>query len=320
MAARDDPLGQLAPAQRVNQEEVAELVGLSVAPVREALRVLEQEGQVTYRPRRGYFVTELRAEDLEEIYELRQRARGAGRPAGAPDARRGRLERIALGRQGLLDAAAADDVIAELEANRRFHFAHPRLPRPAPHDAPDPPAVGLDRGLPGDVLQLAGRAPPLDRGPRPDHRPRCAMGMRTGWSPSWMTIGSGRLRCCAGFWGRGRAESSTARCHITDDLKADSDPADRHKPMSRLLIAMRYVLPAAVVFAGVIVMAFGSEADLEGGAGIISAGLAIYAMSWLYRASVDGDRIRDEEEAARDYLDLHGHWPDEPPREEPPHR
>ncbi len=77
------------------------------------------------------------------------------------------------------------------------------------------------------------------------------------------------------------------------------------------LIAVRYLLPSAVVLAGLIVMALGSESDLEGGAGIVSAGLAIYAMNWLYRASVDGDRVRDEEEAARSYLDAHGHWPDE---------
>src|SRR5271168_2742235 len=77
------------------------------------------------------------------------------------------------------------------------------------------------------------------------------------------------------------------------------------------MIGVRFVLPAAVVLGGLIVMAFGSEIDLEGGAGIVSAGLAIYAMNWLYRASVDGDRVRDEEEAARDYFDTHGHWPDE---------
>ena len=75
--------------------------------------------------------------------------------------------------------------------------------------------------------------------------------------------------------------------------------------------AVRYVLPALVVLAGVIVMGFGRDVDLEGGAGIISAGLAIYAMNWLYRTAVDGDRERDAEEAARRYLDEHGHWPDE---------
>jgi len=81
------------------------------------------------------------------------------------------------------------------------------------------------------------------------------------------------------------------------------------------MIVLRYLLPAAVLLAGLIVMALGSEADLEGGAGIVSAGLAIYAMNWLYRASVEGDRMRDDEEAARTYLDAHGHWPDEPPRD-----
>ena len=72
------------------------------------------------------------------------------------------------------------------------------------------------------------------------------------------------------------------------------------------------MLPALVVLAGLIVMMFGSEADLEGGASIISAGLAIFAMSWLYRASVDGDRERGAEERARVYFDEHGRWPDSP--------
>jgi hypothetical protein len=89
-----------------------------------------------------------------------------------------------------------------------------------------------------------------------------------------------------------------------------------------LTVGLRYVLPGLVVLGGLVVMAFGSEADVEGGAGIVSAGLAIFAMSWLYRASVDGDRTRDEEEAARDYFGEHGRWPDQAPGSEirPPAR
>ncbi len=115
--------GELRPGQRVSQDHVAASVGLSVAPVREALRVLEQEGQVSYRPRRGYFVTELRAADLQEIYALRQlleeRAARHALPALDDDA----LQRIARAARECENAAANDDVIAELEANRRFHFA-----------------------------------------------------------------------------------------------------------------------------------------------------------------------------------------------------
>jgi hypothetical protein len=47
----------------------------------------------------------------------------------------------------------------------------------------------------------------------------------------------------------------------------------------------------------------------------VSAGLAIYATNWLYRASVAGDRERDAEKAARTFFDKHGHWPDETPPE-----
>jgi DNA-binding GntR family transcriptional regulator len=115
--------GQLRPGARVNQEDVAAQVGLSVAPVREALRVLEQEGQVTYLPRRGYFVTELRMADLEEIYALRRVLEGGAArealPAIGPEA----LARIEAAAADCGAAAAAGDVAGELAANRRFHFA-----------------------------------------------------------------------------------------------------------------------------------------------------------------------------------------------------
>jgi DNA-binding GntR family transcriptional regulator len=113
----------LRPGERVRQEEVAERLGVSIAPVREALRVLEQEGQVTYLPRRGYFVTELRIDDLEEIYELRRllEGRAARRALQAID--EDGLQRIELAAKECVNAAEAADVAAELEANRRFHLA-----------------------------------------------------------------------------------------------------------------------------------------------------------------------------------------------------
>ncbi len=76
-----------------------------------------------------------------------------------------------------------------------------------------------------------------------------------------------------------------------------------------LLRSVRYLLPAAVVLAGVVVMAMGSEADLEGGAGIAGAGLAIYAVNWLFRIGAAGEREREAEDAAREYFRRHGRWP-----------
>lgn len=115
--------GQLRPGQRVAQEEVAEALGVSVAPVREALRVLEQEGQVSYFPRRGYFVTELRIADLEEIYDLRRLLEERAVRHALPLVDEQRLQRMELAALDCEQAAGRSDVAAELQANRRFHMA-----------------------------------------------------------------------------------------------------------------------------------------------------------------------------------------------------
>ena len=115
--------GRLRPGGRVPQEAIAAELGVSIAPVREALRTLEQEGQVTYLPRRGYFVTTLDVRDLEEIYELRSvlETRAARRALATIDEHS--LERVILAARDCADAVDAADVAAELTANRRFHFA-----------------------------------------------------------------------------------------------------------------------------------------------------------------------------------------------------
>jgi DNA-binding GntR family transcriptional regulator len=63
--------GTLAPGTRLRQEKLAQMFGTSRIPVREALRALEYEGLVTSLPYRGFTVTILDADDIEEVYDLR---------------------------------------------------------------------------------------------------------------------------------------------------------------------------------------------------------------------------------------------------------
>jgi DNA-binding GntR family transcriptional regulator len=114
--------GELAPGDKIRQEEIAANLGISLSPVREALAVLEQEGQVTYLPRRGYFVTELDMEDLREIYELRALLEERAARRALPLLDEGALERVAIAARDCVEAVDGGDVAAELEANRRFHF------------------------------------------------------------------------------------------------------------------------------------------------------------------------------------------------------
>lgn len=107
------------------------------------------------------------------------------------------------------------------------------------------------------------------------------------------------------------AEERAARMPAASDLAGAPARPLRGPARARrwLLLGIRYVLPVVVTVCGVVIMAFGSETDLEGGASIVSAGLAIYFLNWLYRIGVTGDRERDTEEAARDYFSRHGRWP-----------
>jgi DNA-binding GntR family transcriptional regulator len=123
--------GVLKPGERIPQEEIAERIGVSLIPVREALRVLEGEGQVTYRPRRGYAVTVLRIEDLTEIYELRRVLEGQAVRRALPDVDDAAIARMTHSANECSEAAAAGHISRELEANRRLHFAlfeHPSQP------------------------------------------------------------------------------------------------------------------------------------------------------------------------------------------------
>ncbi|MGQ9859994.1 MAG: GntR family transcriptional regulator [Thermodesulfobacteriota bacterium] len=63
--------GKLAPGQQIKEEELAAKLGISRPPLREALKALEMEGLVVRRPRKGVFVSEIREQDIWEIYTLK---------------------------------------------------------------------------------------------------------------------------------------------------------------------------------------------------------------------------------------------------------
>lgn len=57
--------------QRLLEKDISEVLAVSRAPVREALRILERERLIEFRPRRGAIVTEPNAQDLRDIYVVR---------------------------------------------------------------------------------------------------------------------------------------------------------------------------------------------------------------------------------------------------------
>ena len=78
------------------------------------------------------------------------------------------------------------------------------------------------------------------------------------------------------------------------------------------MIWIRYVLPAALVLAGFVVLAVADgSTKWDGFAMCVGAGLAVLLLNVLVRFGAQGDEERQREDEAREYLAKHGRWPDE---------
>jgi len=114
--------GELAPGEQVVQDALAERFGVSRVPLREALKILEGEGQVTYRPHRGYFVATLDLDDLREVYRIRDLLESEAITVAVARITPAELDAAAAALDDMERAARHDNLVAMTEANRRFHF------------------------------------------------------------------------------------------------------------------------------------------------------------------------------------------------------
>jgi protein-S-isoprenylcysteine O-methyltransferase Ste14 len=82
-----------------------------------------------------------------------------------------------------------------------------------------------------------------------------------------------------------------------------------------LLVTIRWLLPLAVAIAGLVAIVLGharaSSPSAAAGVGLIIVALIVALLNWLFRMSVESNREREREEAAREYFTEHGRWPDE---------
>ncbi|MCX2749001.1 GntR family transcriptional regulator [Arthrobacter sp. MI7-26] len=111
--------GELAPGQRIRQEEIAEQFGASRLPVREALRILESEGLVTLKANSGAWVSKLNLEECVEIYKIRECIEPLLLAESIPNLTDETVSRL----ETLMHSIEADDDIEKfLRLDREFHL------------------------------------------------------------------------------------------------------------------------------------------------------------------------------------------------------
>jgi DNA-binding GntR family transcriptional regulator len=115
-------LGQVLPGEQIRQEEMASELGVSRVPLREALRVLAQEGLLQHQRNRGYFVAKRGLHQLAQIHlMLHQLETALMRTIEWPDEALLR-ELVALNEE-MREVVERPDWTPLLALNRRFHFA-----------------------------------------------------------------------------------------------------------------------------------------------------------------------------------------------------
>ena len=63
---------EVMPGQKLHHQHLSERLGVSRTPVREALTRLVQEGYASFLPNRGFTCKEIRMQEAEELYDLRE--------------------------------------------------------------------------------------------------------------------------------------------------------------------------------------------------------------------------------------------------------
>lgn len=142
--------GRFEPGERLVEERLAEELGVSRNPIREAIRTLTSEGLVEVSPRRGALVVSLSREEGEELLEVRAALEGANARLAARRGDKQILERL---REILTQGSAAvegNDLSELAGLNDAFHAELAR--------------AGHNRMLADLIRSLRDRSAPLFRG------------------------------------------------------------------------------------------------------------------------------------------------------------
>lgn len=115
--------GKIGPGQRLVEEQLTRRLGISRAPLREALRLLAQQGLVAHIPRRGVRVATLTERDVRELYAIRNVLEAHAVANALPIQRDADLVGLRVALEQMSQASDSGDRLALAEAHRAFHVA-----------------------------------------------------------------------------------------------------------------------------------------------------------------------------------------------------
>src|SRR5271170_396897 len=114
--------GTLRPEQRIHQDTLAQQLGMSLVPVREALRKLEAEGFVRIMPHRGVYVSPISRAEMEDVFAVRLAIESMATKQGVLRITDKQVEKLADLISRMEAALHSRDHLQLLQLNQEFHF------------------------------------------------------------------------------------------------------------------------------------------------------------------------------------------------------
>lgn len=113
--------GELKPGERLMEIQLAQRLGVSRTPVREAIRKLELEGLVLMIPRKGAEVAEITIQDLEDVLEVRAALEELAVKDACDHITPEQLEELREANEEFEKVLQGNDLIAYVHADMHFH-------------------------------------------------------------------------------------------------------------------------------------------------------------------------------------------------------
>jgi DNA-binding GntR family transcriptional regulator len=113
--------GVLVPGQRIIEEALCNTYGVSRSPVREALRILENQGFAVREPRRGISVAAITPQEAEQIYRIRASLEGLATALAVHNRTPELLGKLKDVHQQMMRVAEKKNVKAYQSLNQQFH-------------------------------------------------------------------------------------------------------------------------------------------------------------------------------------------------------
>ena len=113
--------GELEPGERLMEMQLAEQLGVSRTPIREAIRKLELEGLVLMIPRRGAIVAKITEKDLKDVLEVRASLERLSTKLACERMEEETIEELREAQEAFKAALRGDDITLQAQKDVEFH-------------------------------------------------------------------------------------------------------------------------------------------------------------------------------------------------------